>query len=130
MKVLGLPPKNFALGCVGAVVGGIAGVLLFWFLLRYGFYAVALPGAFLGIGAGTLVRQRSSGFAIACGISALLIGLLAEWRFHPFVTDRSLDYFISNLHQLTLITWILLAIGVFVAFRASLLRESDNSPTK
>ena len=129
MNLLGLPPKNFALACVGAIAGGALGAAVFWFLLRHGFYAVAFPGALVGIGAGMFAKRRSIPFAVACGVAALLVGLLAEWRIHQFIADDSLGYFFAHLHELSFVTWIMLGIGVFVAVRASLAREAGGPPT-
>lgn len=110
------PGTSLALGGVGAVLGGVAGWFLFFWIVRQGFYALALPGALLGIGAGALVRHRSIPFAVACGAGSMVLGALAEWRFRPFIQDDSLGYFVAHLHELQPMTLTFIALGGFFGF--------------
>ena len=61
-------PVNFLLGLLGGAVGGFLGYLGFVWLLKQGFYAVALPGVLLGLFAGLLAPGRSPSSA-ACSRS-------------------------------------------------------------
>ena len=42
------------LGLVGAIIGGVLGFYTFAWLEDKGFYGLAIPGAFLGLGCGML----------------------------------------------------------------------------
>jgi len=105
------PVVNLALGFAGAAAGGVLGYFAFGWLAQQGFYAVALPGVFLGIGAGLLAGRRSLTLAVVCGIVALALGVFAEWKHFPFIKDASFGYFISHLSDLKPVTQLLIALG-------------------
>jgi hypothetical protein len=107
---------NWPLGLVRAVLGGVAGYFVFLWIVRQGFYALILPGATVGLGCGALSRGRSQALGVVCGLLAVLVGLLAEWRCEPFVADESLAYFLKHLHQLQPITIIMIVIGAALAY--------------
>lgn len=107
--------RNILVAIVGAAVGGALGFLGFGWFLSSGFYALVLPGGLMGIGA-SVGRTRSLPLAIALCLCAILLAFLAEWKYRPFVKDESLAYFIQNLHQLSPVTFIMVAVGAFVAF--------------
>lgn len=110
------PAVSLALGCLGALLGGVVGWFGFFWVAKQGFYALVLPGGALGIGAGALVRHRSVPFSIVCGVAALALGIFTEWKFAPFIKDASLGYFLAHLHQLKPVTLIFIALGGFVGF--------------
>jgi hypothetical protein len=109
-------PVNFLLGLVGAAVGGFLGYLAFLWLLKQGYYAVALPGVVLGLFAGLIAPRRSWPLAIFCGVSALGLGLFAEWKNLPFTANSSLDYFLKHLGDLKSVTHVMLAVGTLAGF--------------
>jgi hypothetical protein len=109
------PVESPLLVLIGAAVGGAAGFALFWFADQGGFYAIVLPGAMLGIGAG-LARNRSVVMALVCGLLAIGVGLFTEWWFHPFVRDNRIEYFLTHVHELKPITLGLIGLGGFVGF--------------
>src|SRR5512146_2225359 len=74
---------------VGAVAGGFVGYFAFFWVVRQGYYGIMLPGLLLGAGAG-LFKNRSFPLALLCGLAAVALGLFTEWRFAPFIADRSL----------------------------------------
>ena len=53
------------LGLVGAAIGGVLGFYTFGWLEDHGFYGLAIPGAFLGLGCGLLAQHRSRPRGIA-----------------------------------------------------------------
>jgi hypothetical protein len=110
------PIANISRGLLGAVVGGAIGYFAFGWLLRQGFYAVALPGVLAGVGCGFLLRQRSLPLAITCGLGGLALGLVAEWKHLPFAKDDTLGYFLTHLRQLRPFTLLMLALGGLGAF--------------
>ncbi len=107
--------RNILISLVGAAVGGVLGFFGFGWFLSYGFYALVLPGGLMGIGA-SAGRARSMPLAIVLSISAIVLSLVAEWKYRPFVKDDSLDYFVQHLHQLSPVTFLMIAVGAFVAF--------------
>src|SRR5205807_193619 len=66
---------SLAAGAVGAVLGGIAGYYLYWWILGQGLNALVLPGAMVGLGAGLFSLRRSRLLGVACGLAALPHGL-------------------------------------------------------
>ena len=110
------PAIDVLRGLIGAAVGGAVGYFAFGWLLNQGFYAVALPGVLLGIGAGMLPQRQSIAFSIMCGVAALVLGLLAEWRYVPYIADKSLRYFLEHLPDLQPVTMIMIALGSFAGF--------------
>jgi hypothetical protein len=102
-------------GLLGMVVGGVAGFFVFRWLVSQGFYALALPGAMMGMACGYASRIRSPALAIACGISGAVVTVFAEWNAMPFVADESLAYFLTHMHQLKGLTLIMLALGIVFA---------------
>jgi len=107
---------EFMLGLVGAVGGGVLGYFLFMVIVRQGFYAIVLPGALVGIGCGALSGRKSNTLGIICGILGLIAGILAEWRFAPFIADKSLFYFLRHIHELTRFTQVLILLGAVFGF--------------
>jgi hypothetical protein len=103
----------FVLG--GAIVGGLLGFFGFFWIADQGFYALVLPGGLLGLGA-SLAPNRWIGWAVICGAAALVLGLFTEWRFAPFDADESLSYFVTHVHQLKPVTWLLILVGAAIGF--------------
>lgn len=112
----GFPLAAWVLGLVGAVVGGVLGYFLFMWIAGYGFYAIVLPGALVGIGCGALSGRKSTGLGIACAILGLAAGIFSEWRFAPFALDESLVFFLKHFHENGPVTLVLIAIGGICAF--------------
>jgi hypothetical protein len=115
--------QSIVLGLLGAVVGGCVGYFAFFWIAGHGFYALALPPGLLGFGAGLCARQRSRPLAAICGIAGLALGIFTEWRFAPFVADHSFSYFVAHVHQLNIITVLMLALGVFLSYSLALRRN-------
>jgi hypothetical protein len=123
------PAAHWAIPLACAVVGGVAGHFAFLWIARQGFYAVALPGLLVGLAGGAFLSHRSPGFAVISGVIGLLAGVVSEWRFAPFISDGSFSYFITHLHQLRPITWIMIALGVACAAWFGLGRAPRARPT-
>lgn len=103
-------------GLAGAALGGSLGYFLFGWLAGQGFYAVALPGVLLGIGAGMLRQRQSLAFSIGCGVAALALGIVSEWKQFPYIADESLSYFLRHLTDLRPVALILIALGGCAGF--------------
>lgn len=109
----------FLRGVLGGAVGGVVGYLLFRWLLTKGFYALVMPGALLGLGAGLATRGRSQPLAIVCAIAALCLAIFAEWSHAPFKKpNEGLFYFVTHLHQLDglSVKFIMMGLGVGCAY--------------
>ena len=109
-------PPNPLLALAGAAGGGVIGYFAFGWLAGQGFYALALPGVLIGLGAGWLSRGRSLPVSVACSLFALVLGVFAEWKHFPFVKDESLRYFVTHLLDLRPWTLLMLAVGTLAGF--------------
>lgn len=103
-------------GSLGAAAGAVVGYFLVGWILRQGFYAMAIPGATLGLGYGWAAGRRSPVAAGICAAVAIPFGLFVEWSHRPFVADRSLGFFVQNLGKLQPITWLMIGAGAFAAY--------------
>jgi hypothetical protein len=120
--------KNNVLALGGALAGGALGYFAFFWLASQGFYALILPGALLGLGAG-LVRNRSLAVAVVCGLLATALGGFTEYRFAPFVADHGFPYFLSHLHQLRPLTLALIVVGGVIGFWVPFRRIERGRPS-
>jgi hypothetical protein len=111
-------PLVIVRGIAGGVVGGVVGYLLFRWLLTQGFYALVLPGALLGLGAGLAARGQSLPLGIVCGAAALGLSIYAEWVHAPFKQDASFLYFVTHLHKLDggVIKYVMMGLGTACAY--------------
>jgi len=116
---------NYALAAVGAVMGGAIGYFLFVWLVRHGFYALALPGALLGLGGGWLVKCRSIPVAAVCGILALALGIFSRWRVDAH--DQHFTTFLSHLGQMSPVTLLMIGLGGVFGFWFALGRKQSTS---
>ena len=108
----------FLRGAIGAVLGGAFGFGLCWWLtVKMGLYAAAMPGAFLGLGCGTLSRIRSIPLGLLCLVAGFALGVVMEWFLFWFKDDPSLGYFLQNLHHLDRPgrTWLFVGLGTLFA---------------
>jgi len=121
----GCPVVGVVLGLGGAVVGAFLGYLLFVAIAGQGFYAIVLPGALAGVGCGALSGRKSNTLGIICGMLGLIAGILAEWRFAPFIADKSLFYFLTHIHEVTRFTQVLILLGAAFAFWFGRGRKTD-----
>jgi len=105
-------------GLAGGALGGVVGYFLFHFLLARQFYALALPGAVVGVGSGLLARGRSEALAAICAAAAILLAIFIEWQRAPLKADGSLLYFVTHLHQLDggTVKFVMIAVGAMCAY--------------
>ena len=108
---------NTARGLLGAAAGGAAGYFITGWLAKQGFYAMALPGVGVGLGAGLLVTKRCPGVAIVCGLLALALGVFTEWRNFPWLRPHeSFGYFLRHLSDLRPLTLIMIGLGTLAGY--------------
>ena len=103
-------------GLVGAAIGGCVGYFAFGWVLSQGFYAMIIPGAALGYGAGKLSQMGSTLLGVTCAVLATGLGLFTEWQFFPFAKDGSLLYFIGHVHDLRPVSLLMIGAGAFFGF--------------
>ncbi len=104
------------LGLVGAILGGVLGFYTFSWLEDKGFYGLAVPGAFLGLGCGLLAQHHSIPRGVLCGLGALGLSLFTEWKFHPFRADNSFSFLVAHLMDLSPVTLLMIAMGTIIAY--------------
>src|SRR5205823_7596552 len=104
------------LGLIGAIIGGVLGFYTFDWLEGHGFYGLAIPGAFLGLGCGLLSQHSSITRGILCAVAALGLSLFTEWKFHHFLVDSSFSYMLAHLTDKSPVTLLMMAIGTIIAF--------------
>jgi len=102
-------------GAIGMALGAAIGYGLYRLMLQYGFYALAIPGAIMGLGCGFTSRVYSPRLGLISGLAAIPLTLVSEWWHFPFMADDSLSYFLGHLTELKAGTWILGVLGVLLA---------------
>ena len=121
--------KNNILALVAALVGGTLGYFAFFWIAKQGFYALALPGGLLGLAAG-VVKNRSVGVAVVCGLMATALGLFTEYRFEPFIKDDSLSYFLAHVFDLRPVTLLMIIAGGTVGFWVPFRQREQERPAE
>lgn len=119
---------DYALGLAGAIVGAVVGHFLFYAIATQGFYAIAVPGALLGLGCGALSGRRSVVLGIVCGAGGLAIALYSEWRVFPFIKDGSFSYFLAHVQDLTLVSKVAIALNAGFGLWFGMGREGGTWP--
>ena len=56
------------------------------------------------------------GLGLVCGVLGVVLGLITEWRFAPFVADGSLLYFLTHVGDLMPITLLMIGLSGVFAF--------------
>ena len=80
----------------------------------------------MGLGA-SISRSRSILIPIACGILALVAGVLTEWIARPFVNDRTFVDFLAHLGDRQPLTFIMIGVGTIVGFWIPFQRTREKS---
>jgi hypothetical protein len=101
---------------IGAVAGGLLGDFAFGWILNQGFYALALPGAAIGIGCGLLSTTKSLVRGILCGIAGTALGFYSEWSRFPMKVDPDFGYFLRHFYDLQPVTLALIGLGGLLSF--------------
>lgn len=108
--------KSMALGIVGAILGGVVGWLACTWLAQQGFYALALPGAAIGLGYGALSKRPMIAGGLLCAVAALAVGITWEGLNRPFIADESFSFFLAHLQDLKPVSMLFIGLGVVFAF--------------
>ena len=110
-------PFTVIRGAAGALAGAVIGFAVFTLLRKYfGLYAIAIPGALVGLICGYCTRRRSLVLGIVCAAVAAVTMIFAEWWNFPFIKDESLVFFLQNLGDLKARFWLSLLLGGGLAF--------------
>ena len=109
--------KAWGMGLVGAALGATASWFIYNWAYSQGFYALALPGAAVGLGFSALSRRVMTAGAIFCAVAAFFLMAACEWNHSPFATDDSFTYFLTHVHQVdSQMTLVMMGLGVLMAF--------------
>lgn len=111
---------------MAAAAGGVAGYLLFFWLVARGYYGPAVPGGLLGLGAGIFTR-RSGVTPIVCAVAAAALGLFTAWRYAPFIVDPSLGFFLIHVGGLPPVSLVMIALGALIGFWVPFRRHRKES---
>jgi hypothetical protein len=110
-------PLALIRGAAGALAGAVLGTVIFTLLIKYvGVYAMAIPGAMVGLICGYAARKRSLILGVICVALAAATMIFAEWWNFPFQKDESLGFFLKNLGKLSSLFWLSLLLGGGLAF--------------
>ena len=107
--------KSIVISLIGAALGGWLGYHAFYWIMKHGFYAMVVPGALIGLGA-SFGGGRQVAVSIVCGLMALALGFFLEWQIKPFIADGSWTYFVTHLHQIKPVPWVMIILGALFAF--------------
>jgi hypothetical protein len=105
-----------ARGVAGGIVGGVVGFYVFKWLAQQGLYGMMIPGAMIGLGSAVAARGRSLPLGLVCAVAAVALSVFAEWAVFPFVKDKSLSFFLANVHQLPPLKLAMMGLGAAFAF--------------
>jgi hypothetical protein len=119
---------NGRLAILCGIAGGFVGYAAFFFLAQRGYYGMIIPGGMVGIGAG-MVRSRSIGVPMICGVLALVLGFVTEFRYSSLSTDPSLSYFVTHLHDLQSVTLGMIGLGAVIGFWVPFRRLDRSKPS-
>lgn len=113
------PPNQAVIllrGGAGAIFGAYLGYLAFWWLASQGFYGMMIIGAAAGLLSGLAARGKSTTLGILCVIIALAASIFAEWKVFPFIKDKSLQFFLTHLHQVMPVHLLMIGLGAAAAY--------------
>ena len=111
------PGSGDPLAVIRGIGGAVIGFGVFTLLATYfGLYAIALPGALVGLICGYCTQRRSPVLGIVCAGIAAATMILAEWWNFPLIKDKSLGFFLQNLRDLHALFWLSLLLGGGLAF--------------
>jgi hypothetical protein len=103
-------------GLTGAIFGGLAGYVLFAWLYQNGFYAIMVPGALLGIGAGLVAGGRSHWLPVICLALGIGLTLFSEWHV-CYSRTWGLVFFVTNFFRLLPpVKLIMMTLGAACAY--------------
>lgn len=107
---------SYFLALLGTAIGAVVGYYLFFWVTKQGLYPMVIPGALMGLGCGALSGTKSNTIGSLCAFAAVVLGLFIEWRFAPFVNDRSFGYLLTHVHQLRPMTLLMIGAGAIFAY--------------
>ena len=119
--------KSLSIALAGAALGAFLAQIVFLWAIKQGFYAMIVPGVFIGFGA-ALGRCRLIVIPALTAMAALGLSLFLEWKTRPFTADPSLGYFLANLGKLTPVTLIMIGVGTHLAFRSPFRARPRRAP--
>lgn len=96
----------------GAILGGATGYLVFRLLEGRGYFAIAVVGACLAVGAGLGARRRHFGWGLLIGVLAIAVTAVVEWR-HTMRAEESFWNFVTHPGSLSVKSqWSYVVVGL------------------
>ena len=113
-----MTPKWAAIGLlvVGAAVGGLVGVVGYFWLLKQGYYALVLPTGLVGVGCGQFARRPSNARGLVCALVGLAAGFTCDWKSTGGLKDMSFGEVLGQLGNFHPVTWLMLGLGTALSF--------------
>jgi L-aminopeptidase/D-esterase-like protein len=105
-----------ARGFCGGAVGGGLGYLAFRWMLTQGYYALVLPGALIGMGAGLGSGRRMLSLGLLSAVGALVVGVVADWNSLIAPAPTFLGHVATLLDANRRTPAILILVGVAISF--------------
>lgn len=82
------------------MLGGTVGYFAFRLAEREGYFAIALVGACIALGAGFFARRRHLGWGLAVGVLAVAATAVVEWQ-HSYRADETFWSFVAHFGSLS-----------------------------
>ena len=102
---------GLVLSLIGAAAGTAIGLLVFRWAYDQNLYAMIVPGASLGLGVHLASLDRSKIRGAVFAIAALILGLVVEWWYFPFLADESFTYFLRHTAKILPVHLLMIALG-------------------
>ena len=75
-----------------------------------------IPGAMIGLGSAVACAGKELTAGTGLAVAAIALSVFAEWAVFPFVKDKSLSFFLANVHQLPPLKLAMMGLGAAFAF--------------
>lgn len=123
------PVKNLLAGLVGAVVGGIVGFFIYQWLFNNGYSGPVVPPACVGLGFGLAARKRHIAFGFISAVLAVGATMFTVWKIR-LVDGTSFTDFLEWYMDKNTFGWVMVAIGIAMAFSFGMGRENYGTPSQ
>ena len=85
---------------LGTLLGGVVGVIGHWAMLRSGSHMAGVAGIGVALGVSAMAHTPSFAWGLGTAVLALLLSLVTDWWFRPFVADASFGYYLAHVGDL------------------------------
>ncbi len=102
--------KIWGRAVIGALLGSIVGYFAFKFMLNYGLYGPAIPGAAVGIGAGFYLTRKHIAVGLFSAVVATIVGVCSDYSI------TVVDNFANYLTGQSPATYLMLGLGTAMGY--------------